>query len=304
MRRTSRARIAVVGLPFYGGRAARFLRAAGFAADYVETASPGPAAVGGGWAVARADLVYAIGSSVRSRGPLDLVARAGKQIVMHWVGTDVQDALEAWHARCVSERLLTGAVHAVDAAWLAGELRLLGLRAEEHPLPVNIATGEPAPLPDEFRVLVYLPGRPHAAYDVEGTLAAMRALPGVPFLVAGGYTGELPSNARALGFVEDMDPVYRDASAVLRLTHHDGLSHTVVEALSYGRHVVWSRPFPGVLAATGAESAAEHLGRLAGQARAGQLSLNEVGLAASEPYRPENVLIRTRDWLRGVLAAR
>lgn len=302
MGRQRHARVAVVGLPFFGERAARFLRAAGFTSEYVAPAAPGFALAGGALAVACADVVYAIGSSVRLWGPLDVAARAGKRIVMHWVGSDVQAALAAWHERRVSERLLTGAIHVVDAAWLAGELQTLGIHAEEHPLPLPIAVGEPAPLPATFRVLVYLPERPHAAYDVAGTTEVMRALPAVPFVVAGGYAGELPTNAEAAGFVDDMEPLYRETSAVLRLTHHDGLSHTVVEALSYGRHAVWSQAFPGVLDADGPAQAIAHLQRLAGMAEVGELTLNAAGIAAAARYRPERVLVETRDWLRGVLA--
>ena len=303
MRRRRHARVAVVGLPFFGERAARFLRAAGLATEYDASPGIGPAAFGGALAIARADLVYAIGSSVRLRGPLDLAARAGKRIVMHWVGTDVQAAVAAWQERCVSERLLTGATHLVDAPWLAGELRLLGVHATERPLPVPIAVGQPEPLPDTFSVLVYLPGQPHAAYDVAGTIEVVRSLPDVRFTVVGGFRGELPANARAFGFIDDMEPIYRDVSAVLRLTRHDGLSHTVVEALSFGRHAVWSRPFPGVLEASSVDAAVAHLRELADRAAAGDLGPNEPGIVAVARYQPERVLIEARDWLRQLLPA-
>ncbi|GAB4337224.1 MAG: hypothetical protein Kow0010_25290 [Dehalococcoidia bacterium] len=302
MRRHRHARVALVGLPFFAERAARFLRAAGFAAEYVASPTFGPGALAGALAITRADLVYAIGSSVRVRSPLDLAARAGKRVVMHWVGTDVQAAAEAWHRRCVSERLLTGATHLVDAPWLAGELRLLGIHAEERPLPVPIAIGEPVPLPETFCVLVYLPTQPHAAYDIAGTIEVIRALPHVRFVVVGGFRGELPANAHALGFVDDIEPVYRDVSAVLRLTRHDGLSHTIVEALSFGRYAVWSRPFPGVREASGVEEALVHLRELADCGAKGELPPNEPGIAAAGRYQPERVLIETQDWLRQVLS--
>src|SRR5690606_20500057 len=103
--------------------------------------------------------------------------------LVHWVGSDVMHATEAWRRGRLSPRLRDGAVHWVDAPWLAEELAPLGIRAEEHPLPMPIAIGEPLPMPPEPRVLVFLPRNPHRFYDVEGTVRLIDRLPTVPFTV-------------------------------------------------------------------------------------------------------------------------
>lgn len=242
-------RISVVGLPFYGERAAAGLREAGFDARHARRpASPF------GWPASyarllRSDLIYAIGSSVEKNSPLDLLARARRRILLHWVGSDVEHALGV-HGRGRTSPRLVRATHWVDAPWLADELLPLGIRAQLHPLPIPTAIGEPAPLPETFRVLVYLPEGPSDVYDVFSTLEVMRALPGITFLIAGGFEPALPlPNVQSLGYVQDMPALYRDCAAFLRLTRHDGMSHSVIEALSFGRYVVWSRPTPGALLA-------------------------------------------------------
>ncbi len=291
-------RLAVIGLPFFGERVAASLRDAGIDARYLP--SPAVEPCRGPWVVGellRSDLVYAIGSRAARGAPADLLLRLRKRLVLHWVGSDVLWARRDFEAGRLSRRVAERAVHWADAPWLAEELGALGIAAEERPLPVPIAWGEPVPLPEAFRVLVYLPERPGGAYDVEGTLAVIRALPDVPFLIAGGFVPPVPlPNAEALGFVRTMADVYHRTSVLLRLTHHDGLSHSVVEALSFGRYVVWTYPLPGVVRVSGPAEAAAAIARLRAEAR----GLNERGVAAAARYRAEVVVPAAAERLRSL----
>ncbi len=203
-------------------------------------------------------MVYAIASSIERGSPVDRVARVCRgRLLLHWVGTDVLWARRAWERGTASRRLLN-AEHWADAPWLVDELRPLGIAARVQQLPGDFSFGDTAPMPAEFRVLIYLPRNPHEAYDVAGTLEVVRALPDVGFSIVGGF--ELPqplANAEALGYRKDMDAVYRQHSALLRLVAHDGMSISVLEALSYGRRVGWSYPLEGVDQVPSAEVAIE-----------------------------------------------
>jgi len=260
----SNRRILVVGLPFFGQKVAESLSTAGFDAKF--QAHPGRSA--GGWAksaaeLLRADVVYSIGSSVRRNSPLDMAARAGKQLLIHWVGTDVRVALDDWHAGAVSERVLHGGIHRADAPWLLDELAELGIRGQERLLPVPVAFGELAPLPEAFRVLVYLPASPQEDYDVAGTLAVMRALPNIGFTIVGGYSPPEPmANVAVLGYRTDMPAVFRESTVLLRLTNHDGMSHSVIEAASFGRYVAWQHAVRGVCQVANDTAAIEAIERL------------------------------------------
>lgn len=272
-------KVAVIGLPFYAERSARSLRGLGYRATYIPRPTRDPwswATLGAG--VLSADLVYTIGSSIARNSPADLIGRAGKRILMHWVGTDVQAARADHAAGRVSRRLVRNATHWVDAPWLADELASIGIRAECHTLPIETTIGSVIPLPPDFRVMVYLPAGDHAAYDVESTLAVVAALPDVHFTLIGGRPSPsaLP-NVESLGYVTDMPAVYRDNVAMLRLVRHDGLSHSVIEALSFGRYVIWSYPFDGAIHATTTDTAVAAIRDLHARFTARRLGPNEDG---------------------------
>ncbi|MFQ5381567.1 MAG: hypothetical protein ACE5EF_08090 [Dehalococcoidia bacterium] len=285
-------RIAVTGLPFFGPRAASGLRQAGFEATYV----PRPGARPATWPrflleLARADAFYSIGSSASRGSPNDRIAALRRKVIMHWVGSDVLSASEARRRNELSNRLVRDAVHWADAPWLVEELRGIGIAAAEHPLPIPIAIGSPEPPPANFRVLVYLPAGRHPAHDIEGTLAVVRALPEVSFLAIGGREAVAPlPNLEHRGYVQTVAPIYRECAAILRLTHHDGLSHSIVEALSFGRHAVWTRHLPGVRQVEDAEGAIEAIRELAAQSAVGSLGVNTRGAAfVTERYAEPNI---------------
>jgi hypothetical protein len=297
-----RHRIAVVGLPFFGARVARSLRGEGFRAKYVP--HPGRNALAWPGAIRtllRADLVYTIGSSSRKWGPADLMAMAGKSIVMHWAGSDVLDGLKDWEAGRISNRVLERAVHWTAAPWLGEELKPLGISPEWRPLPMPIKTGESLPLPSTFRVLVYHGKLPHRAYNIEGMLEVIRALPHIPFVLVGGYQpASVPENLEVVGWVDDMKAQYARTSALLRLVHHDAMSHSVVEALGYGRQVLWNYEVPGVRKVDGAEDAIRELDAL--HAGRDQLQLNADGIAFAQTFLPERIIPEAAGALRSMLA--
>jgi hypothetical protein len=214
---------------------------------------------------------------------------------MHWVGTDVVHALTAQREGRVSARL-RGCTHWADAPWLIDELAPLDLTVAEHPLPMPIAIGAPKPMPSEPRILVFLPARPHAAYDVAGTIEVVDRLPDVQFTVIGGFALKRP-NVENLGFISGMSEVYARSSCFLRLVHHDGLSHSVVEALSFGRDVIWNYPMPGVTRVTGSAEAIQAVKAHAER----PLEVNEAGIEAARRYLPRRVLEEAQAGIEALL---
>ena len=277
------ARVAVVGLPYFGRKAAAALRAAGLDARFVPNPRAGRPDPLGIWHLARSDVVYAIGVSAARGSPADLLARAGKRLVLHWVGSDVLHAQSAHAAGRLSRRIVRGARHLADAPWLAEELRDLGISAEVRPLPVEMALGSVLPLPERFAALLYLPERPSAGYDVGAAFELVRALPDVPFLLVGGFRPPVPlANVEDIGYAEDMASVYARASVYVRLMPHDGLAHSVIEALSFRRYVILLYPHPGVTHVQGAEEAVSAIRELR-EVREPNLA----GAEAARAYRAE-----------------
>ncbi len=286
-------RVLVIGLPFFGVRVAESLNSVGYEARY----QPHPGKIASHWPrsgveILQADVIYAIGSSIRNNSPLDLISRAGKSMLIHWVGTDVSVAVADWREGQVSERVLKRSIHRADARWLIDELSVIGIHARERLLPIPVAIGSTQPMPERFQVLVYLPREPQEDYDVEATLNVIRALPEIPFAIVGGFQpSELLPNVEVLGFVHDMPGVYRQCAALLRIMKHDGMSHSVIEAASFGRYVLWSYDMEGVTCVRDAEEAMGQLRALHARFDSGELPANLVGARhMQEKYNHERLL--------------
>ena len=306
-------RIAILGLPYFGELLARLLGERGWDAAFL--AHPGRSVRGWlalGPKLARADVVYLIGSRIEKGSPQDrLLQLRRKPVVIHWVGTDVLIATEE-HARGrASERIAERALHWCDAPWLVDELRTLGVRSSHVPLPIPLAAGEPSPLPAEFRVLLYLPvdAFDREVFDMETLLRLPLEFPGVPFVLLPSPPASLPQplppNLEARGWVADMDAVYREISCMIRLTSHDGTSFMVVETLARGRQAIWTFPMEGAIQAQGFEAVAGALRGLIRQHSAGELGLNTVGREfVLTHFDAETLLAGLDERLRALLPAK
>ncbi len=220
----------------------------------------------------------------------------------YWLGTDVMDTLAESRAGTLRRRAVDMAradLHITTAPWLAVELQELGYNAEVVHVPQPYeAPAVPSPMPETFRVLTYLPGDRFAFYGGEVVLEAARRLPDITFDVVGPPgPAERPvqPNVTWHGWVAGMNDLYARAAAVVRIPRHDGLGHTVVEALLHGRQVIYSYrlPFVRTLEPVTADGLVAELAALHDAHRAGSLELNLEGRAyALEAYDPDRLVAR------------
>lgn len=171
-------------------------------------------------------------------------------VVRWWVGTDVHHCLQASeHARAARALDAAVDVNLAVAPHLVEELAGIGIRAVHSPSVCDLTAAEqassPEPLPSA--VLVYLPGDRRAFYGEAMVVAAIEANPDLSFIIVSDETHTLARfpNVRSLGWVEDMESVWPQVGAVLRMTEHDGLPRIVLEALARGRYVIYAWPLPG-----------------------------------------------------------
>jgi glycosyltransferase involved in cell wall biosynthesis len=192
---------------------------------------------------------------------------AGKKVVFHWIGSD-------WYEcrRRPALRALFGAVrrgvdlHIADAPWLVDDMAAAGVDAHLVPTISEKMTGALEPLPGLFKVMAYVPDRRRRFYGWPVVKLVAERFPDVEVIaVGGGAEGNAPPNVRFTGLVDGdaMARLYREVSALVRPTAHDGLSQMVLEALLRGRQVVWSREFPFCVRATAPEEFVAAVGRLA-----------------------------------------
>ncbi len=280
-----RGRILILGLPYFGKLLARDLGELGWQAEFL----PHPGRSAPGWAkvaaaAARADIVYLIGSRIDRKSPQDRLLRLRrKPTVIHWVGTDVQIAVDEHRKHNVSLRVAERPVHWCDAPWLVEELRSIGVISEYVSLPIPIHVPPAPPLPEAFRVLLYYPvdAFDREVFDGESLLRLPVEFPDVHFTLIPSppetLPQPLPPNLECRAWVEDMDALYRETTVVVRLTSHDGQSFIAAEALSRGRYVIWTFAMPGCIKAAGFDEVVKALRTLCDKQQAGELKVNQAG---------------------------
>lgn len=232
--------------------------------------------------VMRCDLAYSYTGRI-SMGKFLRVARTlGKsKIIMVWCGSDALFAREE-HAQGLADPWVTQLVHWSISPWLAEEVRALGVNCEYVPATqfVNLVT-DPKPLPKKFSVLMYVRDATRSdLYGWDRMVEVAEALPHIDFNLYGlveGQTLSGPSNIKVRTWTSDFTPFLEQSTVVYRPVRHDGLSLTVLEALSHGRHVVWSYPLTGCIHAASTDVARAELETLHAAHESGKLGLNEAG---------------------------
>ncbi len=283
--RSRAPRVLLLGLPYFGRTLAEGLRGRGWRARYARHPGRSPR----GWlriarAVAQSDIVYLVGGRAERRTPANVLLHLRRRaLVMHWEGTDALLAVEAARRGEVSPRIVEGAMHWCDAPWFVEELAETGIAAEYVPLPVPGLAASVEPLPERFRVLLYLPvdAFDREVFDAETILRLPHELPEIEFVLipspAESLPGELPANLEARGWTDDTDALYGEISVYVRLTTHDGISFMALEALSRGRYVIWTHPQEGAILARTLDEVTSALRELAQRHAAGRLGANDEG---------------------------
>lgn len=198
------------------------------------------------YTLATADVWYSIGSPVPDRWIYWLARLLRKPRVIHWVGSDIESLRSRpGLAPLVSAELVH---HLAEADFTARELRQLGVPSQVVPLPPRHRAHTVPPLPSRFTVLLYLPKTRTDFYGRHEYERLLRRTHGesIRWLVVGGGSLTVPPgvDVENLGWRDGLEDIYKQITLLIRSTPRDGLSLMVLEALSFGRHVVWTKPFP------------------------------------------------------------
>lgn len=295
-------KVLVTGLPHFAPRIARFLSAeTNGSARFV----PIDTATRRGrlrffLELPTADTVLRYWGTVSESRALELALRLGKHVVQFWAGTDVLWAQEAFGAGAVSQPFVHECIHLCESPWTRDELAELGVSADVVPLsPTEDAVPADAIRdPQTFRVLAYVGQDREEFYRLPDLVRLAGELPEVRFSVTGLAATDalLPSNLELLGWLDDPTPLYRACATLVRLPVHDGYSFSVREALTWGRHVVSSYPYPHCRHAPDYETLRSHVVALKTSFDRGELRANREGrefvLREFEPGTVARQLVR------------
>jgi hypothetical protein len=249
----------------------------------------------------RCDLAYLWGGRLTLGKFLTLARLLHKRnLIMFWCGSDTLAARKEFEAGRV-DAWIAEKLHWAGAPWLAEEVRSMGLQCEYVPTTwVDVPNVLP-PMPAKFSVLAHLSSAKRVElYGIDHVFEVARKMPAVQFHVVGLLPGESlrgPDNVEIHGRVPSMDCFLRETSVLWRPARHDGLSFIALEALGYGRHVLWTYPFTGAKVAGDAASGYLEIQRLHDLHVQGKLSINRVGADyIASDFTPakirENVLSR------------
>ena len=185
----------------------------------------------------------------------------GKRMIVHWIGSDViqyqgrlnlRKHLGLWIHRNLVDLVLA------DSEIVQEELKEIGIDSHLLRLLPKAMSGQVTALPEEPMVLSYWSDDRFDFYRGNVVFALAQTFPQVTFLIAkatGRGLKEVPSNVKLLGLVENMPQLYKKCTCLVRVPRHDGLSAMVLEALAYGRYVIYSYRFPHTSFASSFDSA-------------------------------------------------
>ncbi len=232
----------------------------------------------------RVDVWYQLQGCAGRGWSCELALRLGVAVVLHWLGTDVTDALRYFRAHPQHLPLLHKVAHWTFSPWLADELSSLGLSAQFMPFPQEKVRGFlaqlPPALPETFAIATYIRDERPDFYGWPKVLALAQRYPDVPIHVlgtTGAFASTVPSNVRFWGWLEDPGPVLRESTVLVRMPEHDGYSGMVQEALALGRYVIWTYAVPGVYQARCEEDLMARIDTLRQAHQNGTLTLNVPG---------------------------
>jgi glycosyltransferase involved in cell wall biosynthesis len=137
----------------------------------------------------------------------------------------------------------------------------------------------------------------------------MERLAGEPvrYVIVGGGSIDVPPGIDAvnLGWRDSLYGTYEDISLLIRYTPHDGLSLMVLEALSFGRHVIWTQEFPFVHSVSSYTELERAVRELLGLHRAGELHpQRSAAQLVEEQYSPDACVRTIAQAWEDALAAR
>lgn len=209
------------------------------------------------------DLFHLISSPITI---IKKLTRYKKPIIYHWIGTDVYRFInDRSLKRFLKKQMINSPLvcNLVVSENLKNELQQYSVESSIIPLTKLKFEDDVMTLPTKFSVLSYVPKNRWDFYHGDLIIELSRKMPDVDFhILAAGKENTGRPNLFLYDFVADTIPFYKKCSVLLRITAHDGLPKMVLEALSFGRQVLWNESFPHCFTVKNLDDCIETLNKL------------------------------------------
>lgn len=234
--------IAVIGFPFFGQKVANDISDSNFSkAKFYGTYTSKKAILKFILNLPFFAAIYSVNGVSRFSGLLFLSVFFRKKVVLQWVGTDVSLLPKSWKSDWKLKYILQRVNHFSEAPWLIAELEQKGIKAE----PLIFTTQVPVSLVSKKKqVLSYLGANKEDFYGWARIETLAKQFPDVAFILCGtSKKSDLP-NVTTKGWVKNFKEYLAESLIFLRLTDHDGLPSSIIEALAYGCFVGFIESYP------------------------------------------------------------
>lgn len=175
---------------------------------------------------------------------VDFALKWKKNVIFSWIGTDVMNASPLILEKKFNQKYIQDTYHTTNSTWLQKELEEVNIKADFLTIYIYEEKKREILIPQEFSVLSYVAKGREEFYGIDTIIKLATDFKEVSFKIAGIYEyPNLPSNIQLLGWV-DMEKEYPKSTVYIRYPMHDGEAHSVLEALSYGKTVLYNRNYP------------------------------------------------------------
>ena len=240
------------------------------------------------------DIVHSINGTNYGSKVFELALKTNRKLMIHWVGTDVLKSTKNLENNQVNQDFVDKASHFSEPQWLKDELVQIGIKARLLTF-TTLETDKDykREKPTEFSVLSYIGNNREEFYGINNLLKLANDFPSTTFNIVGTTLKEytVPENVNMLGWVHNIHELYQENILYIRLTEHDGLSSSILEAMSLGCHIIWTCKFPHAYHFAEYTELSEHFHTLIEQFEQGKLQGNLQGMDyISENFDKRKVL--------------
>ncbi len=250
------------------------------------------------FAIYKADLIYTIfmGNFSWFNFMFFLVAKILKKTTInHWIGTDVLIAKKNLHKCAVMQKLIK--YNYCGSKILYDELKKIGIKSEIVPIVLQDIPHYISKMPDNHRILVYLPRGREAFYGLDIVKRLVYKFNDMEFYIVANDSDIFSEakNVKMLGQVPlaEMNNIYDRISILLRIPEHDGLSLMLLEALAKGKYVIYKYEFPYTYKAQSYEEAEKAINMI--------LKKEEKPIANREASEYIAINYSTRQYIRKIM---
>ena len=195
--------------------------------------------------------IFIIGGEFYKSKIMDISLFFNKEIYIEWAGSDVLKAKKFFENGMINENYIKKPIHFSVSKWIQSELQEIGIENKVCKASLcDVVRNDKEKFVfsmnnKNIMAFTYLGKNRENFYGLDQVIKLAKKFPNVKFRVCGTDGENLIhlNNIEYLGWINNVSEELDNCNIFLRLIEHDGLSNTVLEALSKGKFVIYSYPF-------------------------------------------------------------